>query len=103
VTDATTALATQLAPRALVAAGPPAKPDAHDPIASGQGSTEGGHAQRVAHDAHGQRRVTGGSAHRTGSYALASGLHQPRSKQKIIGDLRVPCYCVRLRRVINSV
>jgi hypothetical protein len=26
------------------------------------------------------------AAHRTGSYALAGGLHQPGSKQKIIGD-----------------
>jgi hypothetical protein len=29
------------------------------------------------------------TAHRTGSYALASSLHQPRSKQKIIGDLKL--------------
>jgi hypothetical protein len=27
------------------------------------------------------------AAHRTGSYALASGLPQPKRKQKIIGDL----------------
>ena len=62
MTVATTALATQLAPRALVAAVRPPSPALLIPLASGRDSTEGGHAQRVAHDAHGERRVTGGSA-----------------------------------------
>ena len=62
MTDATTALATQLAPRHWSRRVRPPSPTLMTPLASGRGSTEGGHAQRVAHDAHGEPRVTGGSA-----------------------------------------
>jgi hypothetical protein len=71
--------------RGVRVAGPSAhhavRPDLH-PTAAGDPATAIRQAMREAQPAQ------PAAAHRTGSYALVSGVHQPKRKQKIIGDVR---------------